>query len=113
MEEHQDKLNGICRLCRKAIKLGQKYVNKTVRDSYKTEILRFFIMILKMMWFAILNTCDNCRRKLDIVKKNSQKEVVTTKIAPFEQHCDKCKFCMKNTWFSELYFFVKYENKVT
>ena len=27
MEEHQDKLNGIFRLCRKAIKLGRRYVN--------------------------------------------------------------------------------------
>ena len=39
MDEHQDKLNGICRLCREAIKSGQRYVNKKVKDSYKTEIL--------------------------------------------------------------------------
>ena len=45
--------------------------------------------------------------------KNSQKVVVTTKIAPFEQHSDNCRFCMKHAWFSELYFFVKCENKVT
>ena len=54
MEEHQDKLNGICQLCRKAIKLGQRYVNKKVKDSYKTKI--FSIMILKMMLLlSILN----------------------------------------------------------
>ena len=39
MEEHQSKLNGICRLCRKPIKLGQRYVNKKVKNSYKTDIL--------------------------------------------------------------------------
>ena len=39
MEEHQVKLNGICRLCRKPIKLGQTYVDKKVKNSYKTDIL--------------------------------------------------------------------------
>ena len=42
MEENKNKLNGICRLCRKAIKLGQTYVNKKVKDSYMTEVLRLF-----------------------------------------------------------------------
>ena len=42
MEKHQDKLNDIFRLCRKTIKLGQRYINNKVKDSYKTEILRLF-----------------------------------------------------------------------
>ena len=45
--------------------------------------------------------------------KNSQKGVVTTEIAPFDQHSDNCRFCVKHVWFSELYLLVEFENKVT
>ena len=88
VEEHQDKLNGICRLCKKAIKLGQRYVNKKVKDSYKTEIFRLPNCDIENGVAAIhpKYICDNCRRKLDMVKKNSQKEVVEIEIAPFELH---------------------------
>ena len=87
MEEHQDKLNGICRLCRKDIELGQGYVNKKVKDSYKTEILRLFNYdidsdVAAMHPKYICNNCkkklDMVKKKLDMVKKNSQKEVVET-----------------------------------
>ena len=82
MEEHQDKLNGICQLCRKAIKLGQRYVNKEMKDSYETEIVRLFNYDIENDVKAIhpKYICNNCRRELDMVKKNSQKEVVETEM---------------------------------
>ena len=106
MEELQDKLNGICRLCRKTIKLGQRYVNKKVKDSYKKEILRLFNYDIENDAAAIhpKHICDNCRRKLDMVKKNSQKEVVETEIAP------NCRLCMRHTRLSKHHFLVKYKN---
>ena len=112
MAEHQDKLNGICRLCRKAIKLGQRHVNKKVKDSYKTEILRFFNYDIESDLATIHpnHVCDNCEKKLDIVKKNSQKEVVETEIAPFELHSNNCRLCMKHTRLNEHHFLLKYEN---
>ena len=74
MEEHENKLNGVCRLCRKANKVGHRYVNKKVRDSYKTEILRLFNYVIENDAATIhpKYICDNYRRKLDMVKKNSQ-----------------------------------------
>ena len=116
MEEHQNKLNGICRLCRKAIKLGQRYVNKKVKDSYKTEILRLFNYDIENDVAAIhpKYICDNCRRKLDMVKKNSQlREVVETEIAPFEVHSNNCRLCMKHTRLNEHHFLVKYKSNIT
>ena len=114
MEEHQNKLNGICRLCKKAIKLGQRYVNKTVEDSCKTEILRLFNYDIENDAAAIhpKYICDNCNRKLDIVKKNSQRQVVDTEIAPFQLHSNNCKL-MKHTRLSEHHFLVKHRNNIT
>ena len=68
MEEHQDKLNGICQLCRKDIELGQRqYVNKKVKDSYKTEILRLFNYDTESDVAAMhpKYICDNCRKNYD------------------------------------------------
>ena len=45
-----------------------------------------------------------------MVKMNSQKEVVETKIAPFELHSNNCRPCMKHTRISEHHFLVKYKN---
>ena len=45
-----------------------------------------------------------------MVKMNSQKEVVETKIAPFELHSNNCRLCMKHTRISEHHFLVKYKN---
>ena len=115
MEEHQNKLNGICRLCRKVLKLGQRYVNKKVKDSYKIEILRPFSYDIENDVAAIhpKYIWDNCRRKLDMVKKNSQlREVVETEITPFELHCNNCRLCMKHTRLSEHHFLVKYKNNI-
>ena len=59
-----------------------------MKDSYKTEIFRLFNYDIENDVAAIhpKYICDNCRRKLDMVKKNSQKEVVEIEIAPFELH---------------------------
>ena len=77
MEEHKDKLNGICRLCRKAIKLDQRYVNKKVKDSYKAEILGLFIYDIENEVAGIhpKSICDNYRKKLDMAKKKIQGRV--------------------------------------
>ena len=45
--------------------------------------------------------CDNCSRKLDMVKENSYKEVVATELAPFEVHSKNFRLCMKCTRLSE------------
>ena len=42
MEEHQDKLNSICRLCRKDIELGQRYVNKKSERQLQDRNLKTF-----------------------------------------------------------------------
>ena len=115
MEEHQHKLNGICRLCKKAIKLGQRYVNKKVEDqktaarqrSFKTYDIENDAAAIHLKCI-----CDNCIRKLDIVKKNSQREVVETEIAHFQLHSNNCSL-MKHTRLSEHHFLVKHKNNVT
>ena len=114
MEGHQDKFNGICRLCRKAIKLARRYIKKKVKDSYKTEILRLLNYDIKNDVAAIhpKYIYHNCRRKLDMVKKNSQKEVVETEITPLELHSKNCRLCMKHTRLSEHHFLEKYK-KIT
>ena len=80
-----------------------------------TEVLRLFNYDIENDVAAICPKYiyDNCRRKLDIAKKNSQREVVETEIAPFEQHSNNCKLCMKHTRLSKHHFLVKYKNNIT
>ena len=96
----------------KWVKLGQRYANKKVKDSYKTEILRLFNYDIENDVAAIhpKYICNNCRRKHDLVKKNSQKEVVEAETAPFKLHSNDCRVCMKHTRLSEHHFLVKYKN---
>ena len=55
----------------------------------------------------------SCRSKLDMIKKNSQREVTETEMAPFELHTNNGRFFMKHTMLSEQNFLVKYKNNVT
>ena len=114
MQEYQNKLNGICRPCRKAIKVGHRYVNKKVKDSYKTEILGLFSYDIENDVATIHPEyiCKNFGRKLDMVKKNSQRELVETEIVPLELHSNNCRLCMKHTRPSENHFLVKYKNNI-
>ena len=83
-----------------------------MKGSYKTEILRFFNYDTEN-YFVVIHPkyrCDNCRRKLNMVTRNSQKEVVKTEIATFELHSNNCRLCMKHTRLSEHHFLVKYKN---
>ena len=69
MDKYQEKLNGICRTCRKPIKLGHRYVNKKVKDT--RQILRLFSYDIENDVATIhpKYICKNCRRKLDMVKR--------------------------------------------
>lgn len=53
--------------------LDHRYVNKKVNGSYKIEILRLFNCGIENDVAGIhpKYICDNCRRKLDMVKKKS------------------------------------------
>ena len=113
MDKYQEKLNGICRPCRKPIKLGHRYVNKKVKDT--RQILRLFSNDIENDVATIhpKYICKNCRRKLDMVKRNSQRELVETKIAPFELHSNNFRLCMKHTRPNKHHFLVKYKNNIT
>ena len=87
-----------------------------MKESYKTEIARLFNYDIENDVAAIRPKyiCDNCRRKLDMIKKNSQKEVVSKEIATLELHSHNCRVCLKhNNRFSEHHFLVKYKNNIT
>ena len=89
-------------------------MSKKVKDSCKTEILGRFSYDIENEVAAIhpKYICDNFRTKLDMVKENSQREVVETEIAPFELHNNNCRLCMKYTRLSEHHFLVKFKNKM-
>ena len=80
-----------------------------------TEVLRLFNYDIENDVAAVYPKyiCDYWRRKLDIAKKNSQREVVETEITPFEQHSNNCKLGMKHTRLSKHHFLVKYKNNIT
>lgn len=57
-----------------------------MKQSSKTEIASLFNFVIENDVTAIhpKYICDNCRRKLDMVKKNSQKKMVATEIVAFQ-----------------------------
>ena len=80
-----------------------------MKQSSKTEIARLFNFDIENDVTAIhpKYICDNCRRKIDIIKNNSQKKVVATEILTFEFHSDNCRHCLKHNRLNEHQFLMK------
>ena len=98
MDNHQNILEKLCRLCGTTIKVNDKYTLIKEVHHYTHEIKALFEYDVRCdnLYIHPKGICSLCRRKMDRCKKalgNGEKISTQQKIIPFQEHSDICLVC--------------------
>ena len=75
MEKHREKLNDVCRLWKKTIKLSDRYCTKKYKSDYKDEIM-------KILWYNIED--DNLHIQVSLM------QIVEKDLTYIKKHHQSC-----------------------
>ena len=108
MENHDENLKRICRICASIIGLKHGYINAKKASNYSDLLYtKFNVDIRNDENIHSKFVCGTCRKKLDRTVKGD----VLINIADFEPHTLDCNFCKSNVKNKDLQ--IKIFDKIT
>ena len=100
MDNHQNILEKLCRLCGTTIKVNDKYtlIKEVHQCTHEIKALFEYDVRYDNLYIHPKGICSSCRRKMDRCKKalgNGEEISTQQKIIPFQEHSDTCLVCEK------------------
>ena len=100
MNNHQNTLEKLCRLCGNTIKVNDKYTLIKEGNQYTYEIKALFEYDVRCdnLYIHPKEIRSSCRKKMDRFKKalgNGEKVSAQQKVITFQEHSDICLVCEK------------------